>query len=128
MAPPPRLETLYVPAPALTHTVILRNARVAAPEAGVGAPSIRLAAPDVRLSAPEIRLGAPSLRVPLSIDLAVCFPESPLPALPASSPLPCRSSGAGRMRVDPLPPVAEVLDRLRERLRSELTHRFGGLP
>ncbi len=125
VVPLPRLETLYVPAPELSHTVILRNLRVAAP-------SLTVAAPSIRLTAPSIRMDAPSLQVPLTVDLSLRFPEGRALAVPGAPsvppPRPPGSSGPGWVRTDQIPRVGEVFDRLYDRLRSELTTRLGGMP
>ena len=111
--PIPRLESLPVPAPELSHTVILRNLRVSAPA--------------IRVDAPAILLGAPSLSMPLRVDLGVSFPAGPaidVPNAPPARALPL----SGWARTEWLPRAGDVFDHLYERLKSELNTRFGGTP
>jgi hypothetical protein len=114
VVPFPRLESLRVPTPELSHTVVLRN--------------LHLSAPAIRLAVPPIRLGAPSLSLPLNVELGVRFPAGgAVQPPPAPSPPPARTFPLfGWARTDWLPRVGDVFDHLYERLKSELDTRFGG--
>jgi hypothetical protein len=114
--PIPHLESVLVPAPDLSHTVILRN--------------LRLSAPAIRLDAPAIQLAAPSLSLPLSVNLEVRFAgASPVGALPVLPAPPARAiPPSGWALMDWLPRAGHVFNHLYERLKSELGNRFGGTP
>jgi hypothetical protein len=66
--PLPRIETLYVPAPALTHTVVLRDVRVA-----VGFPGSPRPAPPDSPSRPHRSPGAGRARIPPLPSVAEVF-------------------------------------------------------
>lgn len=119
VVPVPRLTSLLVPAPDLSHTVILRNVRLSAPAVSVSPPAIRLEAPQIRLEAPSfsVNLGTAS-HVGDAPGPPTAPSLPPLPALPVS----------GWTRMSWLPRVGHVFDHLYERLKSELDHRFGGIP
>lgn len=123
VVPLPRLETLYVPAPELSHTVILRNLRVAAPALRLGAVAIHVGAPAVRIPAP------PSLRVSLDMDLSVRFGGKRAFQAPAAPSSPSAAGGRGPREVGKwLPRVRDAFGHLYDRLQSELTTRFGARP
>ena len=118
VVPVPLLRTLCVPAPELSHTVVLRGLHVAAPA--------------LTLAAPTIRMAAPSIRVPLTVDLSVRPAGERALSVPAApsvpSPRPLGGSGSGWARTDWLPRIGDVFDRLYERVKSELHTRFGEKP
>lgn len=115
--PRPLMRTLTVPAPELSHTVVMRGVHVAAPA--------------ITLPRPTIRLGAPDIRVPLAFSLSVHVAARPTPSL---SPPPLATAqappgpAAGWGWMGRVPGIGDVFDRLYERVKSELNSRFGAKP
>jgi hypothetical protein len=113
VVPVPRLQVLRVPAPELSHTVVLRDLRVSSPR--------------IHLDAPAIRLAPPSLGVTLNVELGVRFTGGgvagglPAHAVPPAHPLPA----SGWARLEWLPRVGDVFSELYDRMKSELNTRFG---
>jgi hypothetical protein len=115
--PIPRLETVFVPAPELSHTVILRN--------------LHVPAPSVRLAGPRIRVAAPAFRVPLALSLAVRFGARrvfPVPPGPSPPPPGGAAGASGRGLMAWVPRIGGVFGRIHERVKAELITRFGGTP
>ncbi|MFL5386154.1 MAG: hypothetical protein ACJ8GN_26865 [Longimicrobiaceae bacterium] len=113
VVPFPVIRSLSVPAPELSHTVVIRGMRVPAPT--------------VALAAPAIRVGAPTIRVPLSLDLSVRFAGANAPratAIPSTPPGP----GPARAPTRWIPRLGDVLDHLSDRMKAEITARFGAMP
>ncbi|HET7462774.1 MAG TPA: hypothetical protein VFJ82_16080, partial [Longimicrobium sp.] len=112
--PVPVVRSVFVPAPDLRHTVVLRNVGVSAP---------RLSIP-----APRIELAAPTLRMPLKLDLSVRLGDDRPGAFPGNllaRALPPASALAWPRR-DWVPRIGDTFERLAARVRHELTTRFGG--
>ena len=120
--PFPELRTLLVPAPELSHTVLLRGIHIAAP-------TLRLGAPTVRIGAPALRMEAPTFNAPLAVDLTVRFAEPVPPRLPDPPPAPpAPPDAAGARGTAWVPRIGHVFDQLYGRIQSELNSRFGGKP
>ncbi|WP_420126206.1 phosphotransferase [Longimicrobium sp.] len=115
--PPPLMRTLTVPAPELSHTVVLRDVHVAAPA--------------IALPRPVVRLGAPDIRIPLGLNLSVHVAAQPTPALLtptlATAQAPAGAT-AGWGWMGRVPKIGDVFDRLCERVKAELNSRFGAKP
>jgi len=113
--PLPVIRSVFVPAPDLRHSVVLRD--------------VRIPAPHVSIAAPRIRLAAPSIRLPLTLDLSVRLGSDPVPRFP--DPLLVRSAPATPAapwwtRGDWVPRIGDTLQHLAARLRAEIAARFGG--
>lgn len=112
VSPMPLIRTLFVPAPRLSHTVVLRG--------------VEVAAPSIRLAAPTIRLSAPSFHVPLKVDLSVRFAAESARAAPGPTSADRAAGPAlGRMSADRIPRVGDVFDQIRKRVKSEVNTRTG---